>query len=234
MTARKIPESVRRAIADPLTLGDQAPAKWTPPADLPPIADVRAAMPILRSELAPVPPKDAKWCLRKMAKRFSIVLDDDAQQRWMAVNGKLPGDLCTKATLAWMQGETMPTAEDFQSPVAVVLQQRKAALARTEAILARLTTPRPAPPFTSDPTEVRVRTLLKWALQRGDAEKVARYEREIAVLEGRTPAPLPSDVGEKINTPTERPPFTPDTSPMGRYLAEKASEWRNGKSRDAA
>lgn len=210
MTA-KIPEAVRRAIADPLVLGDGPAPDWTMPANLPPVADIRKALPILRQELEPAAPKDARWCLRKMAKGLGIVLDEDAMKRWLATNGKLPGDLWTKATLAWMQGDTMPVAEDFQAPVAAALAQRKTALARTEAMLAALTAPKPAAAFRLEPPEVRVRTLLKWAQRAGDQAKAARYERELAVLEKREPEawalafpPAASDAVEKRDTAPER------------------------------
>lgn len=207
----KIPESVRRAIADPLVLGDGPAPDWTMPANLPLVDDVRKALPILRQDLEPAALKDARWCLRKMAKGLGIVVDEDAMKRWLAVNGKVPGDLWTKATLAWMQGDSMPVAEDFQKPVAAALTQRRTALARTETILARLTAPKPVAAFRPEPPEVRVRTLLKWARQRGDQAKAARYERELAVLEQREPEvwtlayPPASDVVEKVSTAAEAP-----------------------------
>jgi hypothetical protein len=230
MTA-KIPESVRRAIADPLVLGDGPAPAWTLPANLPEVTDVRKALPILRKDLEPAAPKDARWCLRKLAKSFGLVLDDDATKRWLAMNGKLPGDLWTKATLTWMQGDVAPMAEGFQTPVAAALEQRRTALARTEAILAKLTAPKPVAPFRPEPPEVRVRTLLKWALRSGDQAKAARYERELAAMENREPEawtaefPPASDAVEKRDMPTERRTF----SPTAQRCAELARARHTGQ-----
>lgn len=230
MTA-KIPETVRRAIADPLVLGDGPAPDWMLPANLPPVADVRKALPILRQELEPAAPKHARWCLRKMAKKFRLVLDEEAMKRWLATNGKLPHDLWTKAALAWMQGDVVPTAEGFQAPIASALERRKTPLARTEAILAKLTAPKPAVAFKPDPVDVRIRTLLKWALHRGDQAKAARYERELAAIEGREPEawtlefPAVSEAVEKRDMAPERQPF----SRTAQRCAELAQARRTGQ-----
>lgn len=179
-----IRESVRRAIADPLVLGDQPAARWTVPADLPPIADLRAALTALRAELAPVKPKDARWCLGKVAKRFGITVDRYA---WMAAHGKMPLDLWRKATLAVLQRDERPTVESFGAAVADLLARRRTDLARVEAMIAKTMAPKPVAQFVPEPPEVRLRTLLDAAERRGDTAAAARYERELAVLEGREP-----------------------------------------------
>lgn len=227
MTAPRIPESVRRAIADPLVLGDQPAAKWVAPAELPPIADVRAGISILRADIEPAKAKDARWCLGKIRKRFGMVQDDAAREAWMTAHGKLPLDLWRKATLAALQQDQAPTVETFGEPVAAILAKRRIDLGRAEFIMTKITAPKPAAAFVPDPPEVRLRTLLRAAERRGDDVAAARYERELAVLEGREPAAWALPAPE-VEIPTAPPPAQHRPSPTQEAALKRAlaRRWR--------
>lgn len=227
MTAGKVPESVRRAIADPLVLGDQASARWQPPADLPKVDDVRAALAVLRADLEPAKPKDARWCLGKIARPFGATLDGEA---WMAAHGKMPLDLWRKATLAALQRDQAPTVETFAESVSAILQRRRTDLARAEAILARLTAPKPMAAFRPDPPAVRLGVLMRSAQQRGDITTAARYERELAQLEQREPAawalgPDEPSLGPNPAPPTVEP-IRPTAASQAMMLRARARYWR--------
>lgn len=198
MTAT-LPRSVRDAIRDPLVLGDGPSPTWTPPAELPPVADVRAALAALRTALKPTKAKDARWCLGKLRQRFGVGSTAGDAERWLGVLGKFPRDLLFDVTRQAVGADDRPTLEAVAAFPG--LARRRTELARAEAILARITTPRPVTPFRREPLEVRLRTLLRAAEARRDGCAAARYERELAALEGREPEvwalPMPSGDEEK-------------------------------------
>jgi hypothetical protein len=119
-----VSESVRRAIADPLVLGGQLAAKWQPPVVPPTTADLRAAITAFREALEPASPKDARWCLTKIAKGQRLKLDEAAIEAWLGAMTKLPLDLLRKATLDALQADHAPTLEAFAQPVADLLRRR--------------------------------------------------------------------------------------------------------------
>lgn len=226
----KVSESVRRAIADPLVLGSQPAAKWQSPTVPPTTADLRAAIAAFRAALEPAPAKDARWCLGKLAKGHRLKLDESAKEAWLGAMTKLPIDLLREATLAALQADAAPTIETFAQQIAEKLHRRRTDLQRTQAMREGALRPKTAPAFEPEPDDVRLRTLVRFCLGRGDQAQAARYERELAALENREPAEWATglETGIPAKAPAERVsrPIRPQPHTEAAMLRARAKFWK--------
>lgn len=188
--APQVPESLRRLLADPFSLSSAVP-EWTPPTVLPQASILRAAATELERGLRGASPGHMQWCLNKLfvlpTRDGSTVNAAFAADNFIDTCGHFPDDLWSVATLELLQSKTFrPAPAEFFAAVKGKFDERRRMLERVMLMLGGKAIARPGP-FVPDSREVVLRTTLRWARKRGEMEKAARYERELAQLENREP-----------------------------------------------
>jgi hypothetical protein len=190
-SARRLPRSVERALADSLSLG-HPDVPWTPPATLPPAAELRLALEILDGQCQ-TGEGHAAYCLAKLVMAFEPNTKLTAEQTrlrfavWLEANGDLGDDLWSTATLASIQGsQWMPKPAEFRKLVQAKLDERQRRKERCRAMLDAMGGQGPKP-FQREPEPVRVRGLRDAFRRVGNVAKAALYERQLAEIETRAP-----------------------------------------------
>ncbi|KAF0102218.1 MAG: hypothetical protein FD144_2653 [Rhodospirillaceae bacterium] len=223
----KISKAIRDAIADPFALGDEQPP-WTLPTVLPPIAEVREALMALRADLEPTSAKDARWCLGKMRQHFGIGSTEIDAAAWLKALGEFPRNLIFEAVRVAVTDDKRPTLETFTQHPTVL--RRRTDLARAEAILAALLKPKPVAPVERPPAAVRLRQCRDAALSRRDTVAAAKWERELAVAEGREPERWAVDAGISSSGPLLTVPvIKPSKRSAALLLNARARWWRKNR-----
>ena len=186
-----MPRSVERALADSLALG-HPDVPWTPPASLPPAAELRLALEILDGQ-GHAAERHAGFCLAKLVMAFEPNTRLTAEQTrlrlavWLEANGDLGDELWSIATLAAIQGsQWMPKPAEFRKLVQAKFDERQRRKERCRAMLDALGG-RGQKPFQREPLPVRVRGLRDAFRRVGNIAKAALYERELAEIETRAP-----------------------------------------------
>ncbi|HVQ11546.1 MAG TPA: hypothetical protein VMS19_06550, partial [Methyloceanibacter sp.] len=191
-----MPSGVERAIADSLSL-EHPDVAWSPPADLPNLADLRTAMGILEAQAAPASRQHVAWCLSKlsMALEPSAKLSADDQKFrasiWTESCGDLGDALWSEATMAAIQScKFMPKPAEFRALVGGKLADRAKRMKRCKAMLDAAGNSKAVAPssgFVPEPREVRLRAMRDSYRKHGYADRAARVEVELAGVEGREP-----------------------------------------------
>lgn len=228
--APNLPESVRRLLADPYSLGDDVPP-WNPPAVPPDSSSLRAAAVQLQQGLLPASPGHMQWCLNKLfvlpTREGTAVKAAFQADNFIDACGHFPDDLWTAGTLELLQTMTFrPSPAELFKTVSAKHAERQRMIERVKVMLGGKAAERPAV-FVPDSREVILRTTLKWARKRGDAAKAARYERELAQLENREPEAWASETTAETGIPVstnERPdaPVPLSASMQARTLRSTA------------
>jgi hypothetical protein len=190
-----LPSGVERAIADSLSL-EHPDVAWTPPTELPSLADLRAAMGILEAQCAQATRQHVAWCLSKlsMALEPSVKLSDsDLKFRasiWTESCGDLGDTLWSEATMAAIQScKFMPKPAEFRALVGGKLAARAKRMKRCKAMLDAAGNSKPVAPtgFVAEPRIVRLRAMRDSYRKHGYADRAAKIEVELAGVEGREP-----------------------------------------------
>lgn len=192
-SARRLPRSVERALADSLSLG-HPDVPWTPPATLPSAAELRLALEILDGQ-GQTGERHAGFCLAKLVMAFEPNTKLTAEQTklrlavWLEANGDLGDELWSIATLSAIQGsQWMPKPAEFRKLVQARFDERQRRSERCRAMLDAVGGKGPKP-FQREPEPVRVRTSRDAFRRIGNIAKAALYERRLAEIETRAPEP---------------------------------------------
>lgn len=190
-SARRLPRSVERALADSLALG-HPDVPWTPPPTLPPAAELRLALEILDGQ-GQTGERHAGFCLARLVMAFEPNTRLTAEQTrlrlavWLEANGDLGDELWSIATLGAIQGsQWMPKPAEFRKLVQGKLDERQRRKERCRAMLDAMGGKGPKP-FQREPEPVRVRTSRDVFRRLGNIVRAAHYERRLAELERRPP-----------------------------------------------
>ncbi len=218
-----MPSGVERAIADSLSL-EHPDVAWAPPAELPGIADLRAAMGILEAQAAQATRQHVAWCLSKlsMALEPSAKLSAEDQKFrasiWTESCGDLGDALWSEATMAAIQScKFMPKPAEFRALVGGKLADRAKRLKRCKAMLDAAGNTKPVAPtgFVPEPREVRLRAMRDSYRKHGYADRAAKFEIELAGVEGREPEDWARAAAVEIpTTGGDAKPVTPATRPL--------------------
>ena len=219
--SRPLPDSLRRALADPFAFGD-GPATWTLPDVLPPVDELKAGLEILKAQTAAVAKPHAAFCLAKLVTAFQAKWDDPETARqlsvWLEANGDLPNDLWTQATRFLMQNHKfgMPKPAHMRDVVETIWKARKLKLARLLQMMGDGGKPAAV---QREPIQVRLRTLIDSGRRWGRHETAAKAERELAALEQRSVEAWALSAAP-VSSPASRDafPVKPDTPEMQRRL----------------
>lgn len=168
---------------------------WQPPARLPPIGDIRAAMDRCDlTLLGHVSPAVARQCFAKLAMAFepgTKLTGDETRLRmsvWMEACGDLNDALWIDATTQAIQSlKWMPKPAEFRALVAPQIDLARKRRRRLEAMEEAARRPPAAQPFVREPDEVRIRGMRDSFRKVGDMFKAAKYERMLARDEKREP-----------------------------------------------
>jgi len=230
--------SVPRSVAQVIIDVAHPDVPWTPPETLPPLVDLREAVRVLGSRLEPCPINHAKRCFADMLALFepnTRANIDEMRLRFASffdATNNIPEDLWTEATaeckriLKWF-----PKPVEFWDTINAKYRERELLLQRSRGMMETLEAQGKNVAFIGEPLAVRVATLLRWARVHGDQAKIARYEAELAVLEGRElPAgTLPPSESQIVPTVPVAPPVSPR---MQRHTAKLAAEWHREQGRN--
>lgn len=232
VSAKRLPNSVERALADSLSL-EHPDVPWQLPAALPLLSDLRAGIAILEVHAAPVSQKHAAWCLAKLVMAFEPNTKLTAEETrlrlsvWLEANGDMGDALWSEATLAAIQGSKwMPKPGEFRALVEVKLAARAKRMKRCQAMMAAHGQGPGVP--EEKPIETRLGRLehTRSIYQRmGRRLDIERMDREIAKERGEPVPALAVDLPEV----QERPPFQPSTSPSAKRCADLAAARHTGK-----
>jgi hypothetical protein len=179
---------------------------WTPPATLPPAAELRLALEILDGQ-GQTGERHAGFCLAKMVVAFEPNTRLTAGQTrlrlpvWQGANGDLGDELWSITTLAAIQGsQWMPKPAEFRKLVQARFDERQRRKERCRAMLDALGSKGPKP-FQREPEPVRVRGLPDAFRRVGNFAKAALYERRLAEIETRAPEAWAVDAPADRSTP---------------------------------
>lgn len=232
-SARRLPSGVERAIADSLSL-EHPDVVWSPPAELPSLADLREAMGIIEAQAAQATRQHVAWCLSKlsMALEPSVKLSDaDLKFRasiWTESCGDLGDALWSEATMAAIQScKFMPKPAEFRALVSGKLAARTKRMTRCKAMLDAAGNSKPVAltGFVSEPRTVRLRSMISSYRKHGYADRAAKIEVELAAVEGREPEDwirAAADMGNPMSA--EKPAAAPTRplSPEQRAMLDAA------------
>ena len=230
--------SVPRSVAQVIIDVAHPDIPWQAPDHLPPLVDIREAVRILGSRLEPCPINHAKRCFADMLALFepnTRANIDEMRLRFASffdTTQNIPEDLWTEATaeckrkLKWF-----PKPVEFWEQIQIKYNERELLLQRARGMTETLETESKNVTFIGEPLAVRVATLLRWARASGDHAKVARYEAELAVLEGREPPEATLPHAEPQIVPTGLPAI-PVSPQMQRRTAKLAEEWHRREGRN--
>lgn len=217
-------ESLRRSLADTLSLGDEV-AKWEPPAALPRPEALRPAIAELERSLKPAAPEHMRWCVGKLVSlptrngdHIKAAVHSD---NFIDACAHFPADLWSAGTLELLQGSTFrPSPAELYAAVNKRYEQRKRMLERARLMLN-------GPPEEAKPKELpipdrlgRMQHTRQVYVRLNRMTDVARIDREIAKETGQT---VPFVTNPEIPAPDERPPFVPGNSPTDRRCAQLAA-----------
>lgn len=229
-----MPESLRRSLADPFSLGDDLPT-WHPPAlgSFKPDT-VRAGIRELERALQPGSPGHIAWCVGKMSHAMASRKGDATtwamrMEGWLDACGHFPDDLWNAGTIELLQTKTyFPSPSEMVALIGPKYLERKRMLDRAKSML---TGPAGAPEKPAEkPLESRLERLQHTRsiyVRMKRIVDVERIDREIAKETGQAPASTVREV--RTVEPTERPPFTPEASPTAKRCADLAAARRAGK-----
>jgi hypothetical protein len=194
--APRLPESLRRLLADPLSLeGDPAPAMWQAP-DVPPESStLRAARHELERALQPAARGHMEWCVNKLfvlPTRAGTAQEAAFQaDNFIDACGHFPDDLWTAATLKLLQTKKFrPVPAEMVEVIGHDFTERQRMLERIRVMLQG----KPALPAPAQgqqkfvPLTVKLRELRKERDAKGDAGELfaaAWCERSLALQEKR-------------------------------------------------
>lgn len=170
-----------------MAFGRHPDVPWRLPLEMPSRADTAAGIAILEGALRPVDRQFAATCLQKLAVGFNMAQTaGEAKLRlevWLEANGDLPGDLWESATRGLLQTYKfgMPKPSNLREEVDERFRGRKQDLARAREMIDQA----PAARQQREPHEVRVRAMRDSFRNIDNIFKAARYERELAEIEGR-------------------------------------------------
>lgn len=222
-----MPSGVERAIADGLSL-EHPDVAWTPPADLPSLPDLRTAMGILEAQCAPATRQHVAWCLSKlsMALEPSVKLSDaDAKFRasiWTESCGDLGDALWSEATMAAIQScKFMPKPAEFRALVGAKLADRAKRMKRCRALLDAAGESKPVAPqgFVPEPRAVRLRSMRDSYRKHGYTSRAAKFEIELADVEGRAPEDWIHAAQIEVGITTAEKPTLPTRPPSPEMRA---------------
>ena len=228
-----VPRSVAMVIIDVA----HPDVPWSAPDVLPPLVDLREAVRILNSRLAPCPINHAKRCFADMLALFepnTRANIDEMRLRFASffdTTQNIPEDLWSEATaeckrtLKWF-----PKPVEFWETINRKYRQRELLLQRARDMMEMLEAKGKNVTFVGEPLGVRVATLLRWAEARGDEPKAARYRAELARLEGREPDSHPPQPEPQIVP--KGLPATPVSPQMQRRTAKLAEAWHRQEGRN--
>ena len=201
-----MPRSVERALADSLALG-HPDVPWTPPASLPPAAELRLALEILYGQ-GQTGERHAGFCLAKLVMAFEPNTKLTSEQTrlrlavWLEANGELGDELWSIATLSAIQGsQWMPKPAEFRKLVQAKVDERQRRKERCRAMLDALGGGKGPKPFQREPEPVRVRASRDTFRRIGNIAKAALYERRLAEIETRAPESWALDAPAEGRTP---------------------------------
>lgn len=190
-SARRLPHSVERLLADSLSL-DHPDVPWKPPATLPAAAELRLALEILDGQDR-TSERHAGFCLAKLVMAFEPNTRLKAEETrlrlavWLEANGDLGDELWSTATLAAIRSsQWMPKPAEFRKLVQARFDERQRRKQRCRAMLDALGR-KSSKQFEPEPEPERVRTMRDAFRRIGKIAKAVYYERELAKLEQRAP-----------------------------------------------
>lgn len=229
-----MPESLRRVLADPFSLGaDLVP--WEAPAVPPDSAKLRAAKAELERALADAPDGHVDWCLGKLFALPSRASDAEASaylaESFLDACGSYPADLWTSTTTELLRTKKFrPSPAEFVELAEPKLAERRRMLERVRQMLDGTKPALPRKPAEQPiPTRIgRLEHLRSTYARLGRTADVERLERDIAIERGEVPAPAGGQA-EAIQRPNERPPFVPADTPSNRRMRELAEAHRGGR-----
>lgn len=242
----RVPESIKRLLADPFRMEGEPMRTWTAPTKLPPdctVGMLRDFVDRLRASLKPAPADTIQACIKALAhgtahkaastkdwqyqtKLYARTLEDIPSDVWFEVTKEL------LKTYEWFPG-TAAIAKRAEP----LLAERRKQLERAEATLAvfdvgrqQLAGPTPkASAFEREPREVRLRTLRNSMRRIGQHQRAAGYERELAELENREPEDWINDLPTDQATGVAKAPDVdlPKPSPKMQAALNRAAARRH-------
>lgn len=179
-----LPASTARLLTDSLASTHPDIPGWSPPANLPPLKDLRDAIRILERGLVGCPVDAAIACLAafQMAYEGKKVDQDVAEKRaeiWLQVNGDLPKHLWEEATLIILRNRkfsSYPTPGDFRATVIDRLHHGQRMLERAKQLLAMKEAPAEEQ-YVDRPQHVRSTELANSFRKVGNLVKAEYYEK---------------------------------------------------------
>lgn len=209
---------------------------------LPDSATLRAAKAEFERTLQPGTHGHMAWCLGKMASGMASRKGDHTSwamrtEAWLDACGHFPDDLWTKGALELLQTKTYIAAPaEMVEIVGPLYRERQRMLERVKLMLGSAAVAEKPKTFVQDPADVRLRTMRDSLKRIGKVGRAARYERDLAALEGRSvedwaAGEIPEGTVAK-DAVTDLPPIGPET--QARTLVALAKTWRKNGNIDRA
>jgi len=205
---KPLPASLKRALADSFALG-HPDIPWQLPENLPPVAEIRTGIDVLKTQLARVDRRHAAYCIAKLVSGFNEKLSREESalrlEVWIEACGDIPNDLWSAGTLhllrSWKRDEhygRAPEASDLRAAIEKELAKRQESLRRAVSMLEAAADKKPEP-AQAEPVEHRLRGAIwrGWHARVNGGHFMAerlwgwaqKAERELAEIENRAPAP---------------------------------------------
>lgn len=143
--------------------------------------------------------------------------------------GHVPLDILkTSADLSALESPFFPFPADLMKHADPLLGHRQRQQKRILDLIKRGGRPEVVKPFVEDTQDVKLRTLIAAAMRRGQVDKAAGYERELAKIEHRDPEAWSlRDEQPSIAAPVTKEFEPAKPSPgMTKRLGELATAWR--------